>query len=240
MENKNETVTSQNIHAGHRKRQVEKFLKNGFGEGTPPHEILEVLLYFSISRADTNPIAGELIRRFGSLAGVFNARPEELMKVKGVGRNTAAFLTMIPEIFKIYRKDMLSRAQSFSSMEEIGIYLLERYKCETREVFSVISLGNGARMISYDEISVGDTNTVGIRMRKLAEVILRTGAVAVVLAHNHPHGFALPSDGDLSSTKETADFLKSIGVQFLDHIIICDDDYISLAQSKDYRYLFGK
>ena len=230
---------TQNIHEGHRKRQIEKFLKNGFGKGTPPHEILEVVLYFSIPRADTNPIAGELIRRFGSLAGVFNANPVELMKVDGVGKNTAAFLNMIPEIFKVYREDMISRAQNFSSIEEIGIYLLERYKCETREVFSVISLGNGGRMISYDEISIGEANVVGVSMRKLAEIILRTRAVAVVLAHNHPNGLALPSGSDLSATKETADLLKSIGVQFLDHIIVSDDDYISLAQSKEFRYLFG-
>ncbi len=228
----------ENIHAGHRKRKIKQYLKDGFGKGRPPHEILEVLLYFCIPRKDTNPIAGELIKRFGSLAGVFNAEPHELMQIDGIGENAAAFLNMMPEVFKVYRQDMLSHKKSFKSIEDVGEFLTENYKCATHEIFTVLSLDNRGRKISYDEISVGENNVVGVSMRKLAEIILRTGAVAVVLAHNHPHGVALPSGSDIAATKEVADLLRSIGVQFLDHIIVSDSDYISLAQSQKYRYLF--
>ena len=72
------------IHAGHRKRMREKFARNG-GAGFQKHEILEMVLYSSIPRGNTNEIAHALINKFGSFSGVLNAPYEELLKVKGVG-----------------------------------------------------------------------------------------------------------------------------------------------------------
>ena len=70
------------MHEGHRKRMYEK-LKNG--DGLYDHEILEILLFNAIPRKNTNPVAHELIKTFGSLSGVFAAEPERLMTVDGVG-----------------------------------------------------------------------------------------------------------------------------------------------------------
>ena len=70
------------IHTGHRRRTKDEFLANGLN-GLPDHRVLELLLFYSIPRGDVNPLAHALIDRFGSLAGVFNATPEQLMEVDG-------------------------------------------------------------------------------------------------------------------------------------------------------------
>ena len=76
----------ENLHEGHRKRMKERFIKSGLDDFAP-HNILELLLFYSIPRGDTNPVAHRLIDTFGSLSGVFDATPEELAKVDGVGEN---------------------------------------------------------------------------------------------------------------------------------------------------------
>jgi len=53
----------------------------------------------------------------------------------------------------------------------------------------------------------------------------------VVLAHNHPSGIALPSREDLIATKQVADALNATGVMLLDHIIVADGDFVSLAEN---------
>ena len=78
----------ENVHSGHRERVRKEFLKNGFDEDTPPHKIMEMLLFYSIPRKDTNEIAHELVSRFGSIAGIIDAPVEELVKVNGVNTNT--------------------------------------------------------------------------------------------------------------------------------------------------------
>ena len=61
-------------HSGHRQRMRERFVKQGL-EGFAPHEILELLLFYAIPQKNVNPIAHQLINRFGSLYGVLNAEP---------------------------------------------------------------------------------------------------------------------------------------------------------------------
>ena len=91
-------------HDGHRKRLKARFIKSGLDD-FEPHNVLELLLFYSVPRKDTNPLAHRLINRFGSLSGVFDAKPEELMKVDGVTENTAVLISMIPQAARKYLED---------------------------------------------------------------------------------------------------------------------------------------
>lgn len=86
-----------NNHAGHRGRLKKKFIDGGL-ENFYEHQILELILFYSIPQGDTNPTAHRLISRFGSLMGVLNADHEELMTVKGVGNATATWLKALQYI----------------------------------------------------------------------------------------------------------------------------------------------
>ena len=84
-----------NIHAGHRERLKDEFLNGAFGENTPDHKWLELLLFYCIPQKDTNPIAHDLINRFKSINGVFEASIEELTEINGISKNGAVLLKMI-------------------------------------------------------------------------------------------------------------------------------------------------
>ena len=73
-------------------------------------------------------------------------------------------------------------------------------------------------------------------MRKIVQTALNQNAASVVLAHNHPSGYALPSQEDLDTTRTLQTALQSVGIVLADHIIVADDDYVSLA---DDGYLGG-
>ena len=69
------------------------------------------------------------------------------------------------------------------------------------------------------------------RARRVVEIALRCNAVGVVLAHNHPSGLALPSREDYVATSQVAEALSAIGVRLVDHIIVADQDFVSMAEN---------
>ena len=229
---------SDHLHDGHRDRVKDKFLESGFTKETPAHEILELVLFYSVPRKDTNELAHKLLNEFGSLSGVLNARPEQLMKFPGITKNTAVLFKMILETARVYNIEVASDRNVFKSSEEIGEYIFGQFVGVPDEKFGLLSLSNNGKLLSYDIVSVGDISSVGVSTRKVIEIVLRSRATTVVIAHNHPGGLALPSATDLETTKRIAEALKHIGVHLYDHIIVADGDFVSLAQSKDFAEIF--
>lgn len=90
-------MSEKTVHAGHRARMRERFMKEGLS-GFSEHEVLELLLMFAIPQRDVNPLAHRLIDRFGSLSAVLESSPAELTRVDGVGENAAALLSLMPQL----------------------------------------------------------------------------------------------------------------------------------------------
>ena len=222
---------------GHRQRLRDKYKEDNQMETFKPYEVLELLLFYSIPRADTKPIARELIEKFGSFSGVIEASVEELLDVEGVGEKTAILLKLMPNIFRYYRIDKVQNYQIFNSIEKIGDYIGPKYIGQTDEIVYLICLGDDCRMLSCEKISQGIVNTTSVSPRKIAQIALRVGATRVVLTHNHPNSFALPSTADVRTTKELKDILYKISIILEDHLIFAASedeegyDYVSLKQS---------
>ncbi len=231
---------SENKHEGHRERVRRDFLENGFSETTPPHKILEMLLFYSIPRRDTNEIAHELINTFGSIQGVFDAPIDQLLKVKGITENTVALLKMILPIASIYRAEKVNHDKNFTSTNQIGDYLLEKYLCYTKETVAITSFNGKGQILGFDVLAEGDSSSAELSIRKILEIVMKRNPVCVVLSHNHPSGFAIPSNEDLALTNKLFTLLANINVRLLDHIIIANNDYVSLAQSRNYKAIFQK
>ena len=74
-------------------------------------------------------------------------------------------------------------------------------------------------------------STVNVSIRKIVDIAMRSHSTSVVLAHNHPAGFALPSTEDRAFTYELKHALGLMDIQLKDHILVADGDYVSFAQS---------
>ncbi len=227
-----------NLHEGHRERVRQEFLQHGFSENTPPHKILEILLFYCVQRADTNPIAHELINKYGSIAGVLDAPLEELAAFKGLSERSAVLLKLIMPIAQRYIYDKREQKPTFNSLDSIGRYILAGFLGQTRENVGVMCLDTKGSMLDFAFLGEGSLDSVGLSNRELAKRVLQCGATAAVLCHNHPNGIALPSENDISLTKQAAQTLSNIGVQLIDHVIVANTDFVSMAQSEKYGYIF--
>lgn len=220
----------ENIHEGHRKRMKERFMKSGLDDFAP-HNVLEFLLFYSIPRGDTNPIAHRLIDTFGSLSGVFDATPEELMKVSGVGESTAILISMIPQMARKYLEDKADAVNVVGGCGDIGAYLLPKFVGRTNEALMMVSIDNKNKVISCSVVAEGTVDSAKVSRRKVMEEAMKVKATRVILAHNHPRGVAVPSAEDVAMTREIGRLFAQVGIELVDHIIIADDDYVSMAAS---------
>ena len=98
--------SSRNLHENHRARVRKRFEHEGL-KTFADHNVLELLLFYSIPQKDTNDIAHRLLDEFGSLSAVFDAPKDVLMNVVGVGENTATLIKLMPELFSRYEQDKI-------------------------------------------------------------------------------------------------------------------------------------
>ena len=225
------------LHKDHRKRLKNRFLQNGL-EDFEPHNMLELLLFFGVPQKDTNELAHRLIDRFGSFNRVLDAPYEELLKVDGVGENVATLIKLITPLFRYYHKNIDIKDEPLDTPSRVGGYLTQCYAGFTEEVVSVLALDSLCHIISFDIIGKGDISSAGIRYRSILEIVMRTNAPSVVICHNHPGGLAIPSRQDIIATEKIRDLLGTINVALVDHIVIAGDDFVSLAESREFCYLF--
>lgn len=218
------------IHDGHRDRIRRRFLEEGLDQFTDV-QVLEFLLFYCIARQDTNPIAHRLLDSFGSLSQVLEAPVEELRKVEGIGENTAVFLHLVTQVGRYYLTDRASKAKVLPTLESCAQYLQTFFFGRNVETVYLLCLDAKCKMLCCKKISEGDVNSTSLSVRKVVETALNTNASSVVLAHNHPGGMAIPSNEDIQTTRRIAAALQAVDVHFIDHILVTDDDYVSLLQS---------
>ena len=195
------------------------------------HEILELLLYYAIPRRDTNPIAHALMERYGSLPAVLAAPMEDLKRTEGIGESAAVLLHLVPQVCRRARLAQVGEDQVLNSSERAGAYLLECFDGESREVIYQLCLDRKGKLLACKRLGEGSVASADLDVRRLVENAILTGASAVILAHNHPSGVALPSDGDYTATMRVRAALNAIGIELADHIIVADGDFVSMADS---------
>lgn len=222
------------IHDGHRDRLKRRFLQEGLDNFDEIHA-LELLLFYAIPQGDVSPLAHSLLAEFGSIAGVLQASRTDLLMVKGVGQHAATLLQMIPAICRYYLVHRTSQEEILETVEACGDYLLPRFFGARDEQVYALCLDARCKALACKLLGTGSINASGVPIRRIVEFALSTGATSLVLAHNHPSGIAFPSGEDIDATNRLATALDSVGVILADHIIVADDDYISLLQSDFYK-----
>ncbi len=223
-------MESGSIHKGHRERLKKRFLDQGLDNFTDI-QALELLLFFAVPRQDTNPMAHALLQHFGSLSQVLEASPEELQKVPGIGANAALLLNLVTQFARFYQVDSAQRVKCLTTLDQCGEYLLPYFFGRNKETVFLLCLDAKCKVLCCKEIGEGSVNSASVSIRKIVETALAANATTVILAHNHPSGVALPSDEDVQTTRRAAAALQAVEVNLVDHIVVADGDYVSMAQS---------
>ncbi len=218
-------------YMGHRQRIKDRFREEGL-DGFADKHVLELLLCYGLPRKDTKPLAEELIKHFGGLTQVMDASPEQLENVPGVGKNLSTYLTLVREFVRRYNIAKMNPGKPLDSIDAYCYYIKQHYYGKRNEEVYVLCLDAKFRPLCCKKISEGSIRMSTISVRKIAEVALNVNATTVVLSHNHPGGLAIPSEADKQTTEYLARALSNLDVVLADHVIVADDDAVSLVASK--------
>ncbi len=213
-----------NLHSGHRQRLRDKF-KSG-KESFKEHELLELLLSYSIPRKDTNALAHSLINEFGSLKGVLEADVELLNSAHGIGESTACFLSLVGYLNKTLNKKEPLKIK-LSSISDCQKSLPEMFKGYDHEVFIVFYLNQANSVTNTSVIDSNSKNSVLIDFTELTKGVLINKPHSIVIAHNHFAKYPKPSEADDIATERIYSLLKLYKVSLYDHLIVSGEEVYS-------------
>jgi len=219
---------NKNIHNGHRKR-LRELSANVDLDKLPEHQALELLLTFVIPRRDTNPIAHELINKFGSLSNVFSANASDLKKVKGIGESAAYFINLCSQIPLVYKKSQTSCKPLLNTIRKAIDYLKATINISSTEKLYLAYLNGKGELIKTESFGTGNLDSVMVDTKELIAGVLTVPTAGVIACHTHPHSNPTPSINDIKFTKQFLLSLNAIGVPLLDHIILSSSGEFSFA-----------
>ncbi len=217
------------VHKGHRKRVKDNFIKNGLDVFSDV-QALEMALFFCLPQGDTNELAHKLINKFGSFSAVFDATPEQLESVSGIGENTKVFLKYIPALLRRYRIDKIADDNIFETQEKTGRYLMAYFMTEIREKALVMAFDRKRRLLGTVPLPTSSVGTSAANAREIAELALSMKSDAIVIAHNHSSGLCEPSEADISATNALDFSLSTVGINLIEHYIVTNDSYLGIKE----------
>ncbi len=235
---KKSTPKKENMHSGHRQRVKERFMNEGL-ESFEPHQVLEMLLFFGVHMKDTNELAHRLLDAFGSLYRVLEASFEDLRQVEGVTDNVATLICFSGQLVKRYWVDRCDIGTILDTSQKIGEYFKYRFAGDQEERVLLMSLDNRKKLLNCTCIAKGSVNAADINVRLAIKQALKDNATLVALAHNHPNGHAYPSTIDIRTTEVFAKAFAVLDIHLIDHIVVSEDDFISMAETQQLAALFG-
>jgi DNA repair protein RadC len=224
------THTPESHQTGHRLRIKEKFKQQGL-KAFHDYEVIELILTYCIARKDVKPAAKNLLKRFSSIRGVFDAPLDDLQTVEDIGEHSALLIKLIRACCDYYLLSAISRRDVISSPQALISYLRSSMAPLRDEQFRVVYL-NAKNELLYDEIiQEGTIDQTAVYPRKIVERALQAGAVSIILVHNHPSGDPSPSAHDTRLTSELVKATKLLSISVHDHIIVGRNGYYSFAEN---------
>ena len=216
-------------YIGHRERLRERFRRAG-AEGLHDYELLELLLTYAIPRKDVKPLAKELIKKFGGLSGVLDAKQEELEEVPGLGPRSATLIRLVKELHGAYLAEQMEHRDLLSSPQTVVDFARVKLAGLPHEALMVIYLNIKNEVIDHEVLHEGTVDRVVIYPRRIVEAALAHHAAGLILIHNHPSGHPEPSEEDRRLTQAVAAAARTVDIRLLDHIIVGRDGYYSFRE----------
>jgi len=209
-------------------RPRERLIKLG-SEALSAQEILALILGRGIKGESVIATSQKLLSRFGNLKGIANASVEELMQISGIGPAKTAQIKAALELSKRLEADVGEKPKPMlKSPEDVAAVVRSQLKGKKKEHFLVLCLDTRNRLINCKTVSVGSLDTSIVHPREVFKEAVSSSAASVIFVHNHPSGDPEPSKEDVELTKRLTKAGEIIGIDVLDHIIVCDKSYLSL------------
>jgi DNA repair protein RadC len=216
--NRNATSKEKPHHTGHRDRLRQRFLDAP--DALPDYELLELLLFMAIPRKDVKPIAKQLIERFKNLNGVLNASLNDLESIHGISHNTAIAIRAIRAAgLRLLKQNIMDRPV-LNSWQRLIEYVEAAMASENKEHFRLLFLNKKNEIIADEVQQSGTVDHTPAYPREIIKRALELSATAIILVHNHPSGDPMPSQADITLTKQIIKAAEPFEILIHDHLIV--------------------
>ena len=203
---------------GHRARVRERVLKGGV-EALQDYELLELLLFYSIDRKDTKPLAKALLERFGTLGDVFAAEPATLREFD-IDQRTLVQFRALRETARRLAERKVKDMPVLTNWKQLIDYCHTALAHEKTEQFRILFLDRKNVLIADEIQQRGTIDHTPVYPREVVKRALTLNAAALILVHNHPSGDPKPSREDIDMTREIKTAAEALGLSIHDHLVI--------------------
>lgn len=218
---------------GHRKRLRERFLNSGLS-GFQDYEVIELLLTLNTPRKDCKETAKSLLQEFKTLHGVFEATPQELSKIDGIGPANQFGIRFIKEVATRYLETRIAEKDAVSNSDDLLDYLNIAIRDKSRECFAAVFLNAKNKVLATKILFEGSLTSSSVYPREVVQEALNHKAAAVIFAHNHPSGEPEPSGEDIAITRQLVFACRLMGITVHEHFITGATGHYSFA---DHGYI---
>lgn len=216
------------------KELMRKYREKGT-DGLEYKELLELLIAgYATEGEHAEELIERLESRYGSIDRGLDMSAEELMHVKGMNKQTAVLLSMIPQLAARLEADSFGKRPKLDSYEKMEQYARIKYYGKTIETVNVFCLDKNWYLNGMETVATGTIDQVSVYPREIVKQALRYDAAKVIVTHNHPSGDAEPSLEDYAMTDRIIEALVGMEIKLEDHIIIAPDDAYSFANDPVY------
>ena len=210
-------------------RPRERLLQQG-AESLSDAELLAIFLRSGSKQHSAVELARLLIQHFGGLNPVFDSSLEDLCQFHGIGDTKYSQLMAVKELGRRYLKYHLYQGMDLSRSDLIRDYLRYELIGETQEVFAVLCLDSQLRKLDFKKMFFGSINYCNVSINQVLRYAIQKQATYIVIAHNHPKGFAKPSREDYDLTQQILKACELVEIRLLDHIIIAAEQSYSFTE----------
>lgn len=134
------------------------------------------------------------------------------------------------KIQMIREKEVEVHSKKISSPKDAAKICKQVLENEDRENLIVLALDTKNNVNAINVVSIGSLNSSIVHPREVFKPLILANACSFIISHNHPSGNTTPSSEDINITKRLKECSKFMGIDLLDHIIIGNNEYISLKE----------
>jgi DNA repair protein RadC len=222
------------IHDLPKSERPRERLKKLGSEALSAQELLALILGRGVRGESVSLTAQKLLSHFGSLEGIMNASLEDLQSIKGLGLAKASQLKACFEIARrVFTKNEIAdevKQKEITSAKEIYELIKSKISSYAKEHLLVLSFDSRNKFLGMDTVAVGTLTANLVHPRETFDVAIGRHAEHIIVAHNHPSGDPEPSEDDLEINKRLVGAGKILGIEVIDHIIVCKSGYLSFKE----------
>ena len=204
-------------------RPRERLLSRGVS-ALSDRELLGLVLGTGLPGCDAIELAATLIGKAGGLSALATADPHALKRLPGVGAAKAA---RVAAAFELARRSAVAeprrRVTNSSDVASVAASCLKGLR---HERVVVVACDTSGGLLRVTPLTEGSADHSLIPVRDVLAAVLSVGGTTFAVAHNHPSGSQTPSPQDIDATARLRTAAATVGLRFLDHVILTDTAWI--------------